>query len=266
MYKLKLGVGIATIVENHVNVNFEYQIRKLKKLGFDSVDIYLTGCRRVDVYDNCLKKMPEYFKIVRENGLIVNGIHMPFGALMDISSPDKTQLNDPLKFAVKIFGVIDNLKPNCYVFHGSGDPVPQQLRQSMKEDLISSLNFLVSKTNIPVAIENLPRTCLLNTTTEIHEILNRVPGLYVCLDTNHFLTEKPEDAIVNLGNVIRTLHIADYDFVDEKHWLPGQGKIDWKKVINALQRIGYDGVFTYELCANYDYEQIKDNYDELFRE
>ena len=97
MYKLKLGVGIATIVENHVNVNFEYQIRKLKKLGFDSVDIYLTGTRRPDVYDKCLEKMPEYFKIARENGLIVNGIHMPFGALMDISSPDKTQLNDSLK-------------------------------------------------------------------------------------------------------------------------------------------------------------------------
>lgn len=264
MYKLKLGVSVNMIYENTVTVNFEHQIKKLKNLGFESVDIVLSGCRRMEVYEKCLKQMPEFIKTVRDNGLVFNGVHMPFGALMDISSPDKKQLKDSLDFAVKIFSVIDELTPNCYIFHGSGDPIPQELRESMKEDLVSSLNFLVRKTNIPVAIENLPRTCLVNTSTELNQLLNRVPGLYVCLDTNHFLTEKTEDAILSIGKVIKTLHVSDFDYVDERHWLPGQGSIDWQKVIKALQQIGYDGVFNYELCSNYDYEQIKDNYEQLF--
>jgi sugar phosphate isomerase/epimerase len=189
---------------------------------------------------------------------------MPFGGLMDISSPDKVQLQNSLDFAVKIFNVIDKLKPNCYIFHGSGEPIPQDLRKGMLEELTNSVNFLTSKTDIPVCIENLPRTCLLNTSKELNEFLKTVPKAYVCLDTNHFLSEKPEDAIINIGKVIKTLHIADYDYLDERHWLPTQGAIDWQKVIGALEKIGYDGVFNYELCPNYDFEQIKENYDKLF--
>ena len=264
MYKLKLGVSVGTIYENTVNVNFEHQILKLKKLGFDSIDLNLFGCRRLSVYDECLNKLPEFFKIVRDNGLIVNGVHMPFGGVMDISTPDKQQLKESLDLAVKIFSVVDKLKPNCYIFHGSGEPIPQNLREEMKDILADSLNFLTSKTDIPVCIENLPRTCLLNTSNELNEFLKVVPKTFVCVDTNHFLTEKTENAIINIGSIIKTLHVSDFDYVDERHWLPGQGSIDWQKVISALEKIGYDGVFNYELCPNYDFEQIKENYDKLF--
>ena len=133
MYKLKLGVSVGTIYENTVNVNFEHQILKLKKLGFDSIDLNLFGCRRLSVYDECLNKLPEFFKIVRDNGLIVNGVHMPFGGVMDISTPDKQQLKESLDLAVKIFNVVDKLKPNCYIFHGSGEPIPQNLREEINK-------------------------------------------------------------------------------------------------------------------------------------
>ena len=41
--------------------------------------------------------------------------------------------------------------------------------------------------------------------------------------------------------------MSDYDLVDERHWLPGEGKINWKNVMAALEKIGYGGSFMYEI-------------------
>ena len=50
-----------------------------------------------------------------------------------------------------------------------------------------------------------------------------------------------------MGDKIITTHISDYDFVDEKHWLPGEGKINWQELYKALLDIGYKGPWLYEL-------------------
>ena len=49
------------------------------------------------------------------------------------------------------------------------------------------------------------------------------------------------------GPLIATLHISDYDFVNERHWFPGEGKIDWRALADGLDAIGYTDAFTYEL-------------------
>lgn len=264
MYKLKLGVSVGLIYENTLNVNFEYQIKNLKSLGFDSVDLNLCGSNKPAVYEQVFNALPDLVKIIIDNGLYLNGVHLPFGAILDISSPDEELAKRSLDFAVKVVKEVDKYSPNCYVLHGSGDGVPNDLRASMLDRLINAVNLLASNTTCTVCVENLPRACLLNTVTEIKQALEKMPNVKICLDTNHFLTEKTEDAILSLGNVIKTTHISDHDYVNERHWLPTQGKIDWQKVIGALEKIGYDGVFNYELCPNYDYQQIKNNFEQLF--
>ena len=77
--------------------------------------------------------------------------------------------------------------------------------------------------------------------------LKEVKGIDVCLDSNHFLKERPETAVLALGKSIKTTHISDYDFVDERHWLPGEGKVVWTALYNALREVGYNGVWMYEL-------------------
>jgi sugar phosphate isomerase/epimerase len=34
--------------------------------------------------------------------------------------------------------------------------------------------------------------------------------------------------------------------VDEKHWLPGKGVLNWPALMQALREIDYKGPFTYE--------------------
>ena len=52
-----------------------------------------------------------------------------------------------------------------------------------------------------------------------------------------------------MGGRIITLHVSDYDFVDERHLLPGEGKNPWGEILRALEEVGYDGRFTYEVRA-----------------
>ena len=51
----------------------------------------------------------------------------------------------------------------------------------------------------------------------------------------------------SLGGKIATVHISDYDFVNERHWLPLEGNIDWAELMKGLDDIGYNGAFMYEV-------------------
>ena len=37
-----------------------------------------------------------------------------------------------------------------------------------------------------------------------------------------------------------------YDRKNERHWLPGEGVIDWTELLSALVESGYEGPFIYE--------------------
>jgi len=120
-------------------------------------------------------------------------------------------------------------------------------------------------TKTPIAVESLPRTCLFNTAAEGIAIIDAIPaGVGACVDVNHFLQEKSEDAVRALGCRILTTHISDHDYVDERHWLPGEngGKIDWMALLAAFEAVGYQGVFNYEATGTLP--EIKENYDRLF--
>ena len=78
------------------------------------------------------------------------------------------------------------------------------------------------------------------------------------------LREYTYEAIDKIGKNILTTHISDYDFVFEKHLIPGhwEGKLDWNMIIRKLEEARYSGVFNYELNA--PLKEVKENYEKLF--
>jgi len=136
------------------------------------------------------------------------------------------------------------------VIHPSSEPIADEDREKRMENCIASMEILtdeVKKYNAQLVVEDLPRSCLGNTSAEILRIVKATGnGLGVCFDTNHLLKEKPEEFAENVGGLIKTLHVSDYDGIDEKHWLPGTGIINWNNVIAALAESGYKGPFMYE--------------------
>ena len=71
----------------------------------------------------------------------------------------------------------------------------------------------------------------------------------VCFDVNHIMNQYPQIPAMTrkLGKRLFTTHISDYNGIDECHWLPGNGVIDWKGFVEALKDIDYRGPFNYEI-------------------
>lgn len=51
----------------------------------------------------------------------------------------------------------------------------------------------------------------------------------------------------------------------ERHWLPGEGKINWKELIAALDSCGYSGVWMYEVNPEKYLTKFFENAHTLFK-
>ena len=261
MHKLRLGRSLSATLPN-----FEERLKEIKQVGFDTIDFDVCGFRKLgDNEDEMIASALELLPTVKEVGLALNAIHIPFGRLWDISTLDEEVRLEAIQKIAAISAKADASMPVCYVIHGSYEPIPIENRTDRLAQLKKSLLELCNLTKTPLAVEILPRTCLLNTAKEAVELVDSLPvQVRVCVDVNHFLQETAEDGVKALGERIITTHISDHDYLDEKHWLPMQGKIDWKKLLKAFEEIGYLGVFNYEVSQDCTPVEIKENYDTLF--
>ncbi len=184
-------------------------------------------------------------------GVRLWSMHMPFTPFetFDISMPKQAQNNIPL--------FMDYIKKaseagvKVFVVHASGEPVEENShraqRISVAKNSLKQLADYAETLGCYIAVEDLPRSCLGNSSQELLELVSAHPNLKVCFDTNHLLGEDILEFIRNVGDKIITTHISDYDFYNERHWLPGEGKIDWQALTNELEKVGYNGYWLYEI-------------------
>ncbi|MDQ3169064.1 MAG: sugar phosphate isomerase/epimerase [Acidobacteriota bacterium] len=75
-------------------------------------------------------------------------------------------------------------------------------------------------------------------------------GHGVCLDTGHaHMMGGVIDAAETLGGHLVTMHIHDNAGRRDDHLVPFQGTIDWSACVMALEKVGYDGVWMFEIAA-----------------
>ena len=88
---------------------------------------------------------------------------------------------------------------------------------------------------------------------EISEIGDNDKYFAVCIDTGHsnkamrFGEPTPADVIRTVGDRVKVLHLNDNDTLTDQHKMPFSGTVDWDDVFDALDEIGYDGVYNMEL-------------------
>lgn len=76
------------------------------------------------------------------------------------------------------------------------------------------------------------------------------PHFGICLDTGHLnLTERDQRGfILRCGKELKALHIADNEGETDQHIMPcGRGTVDFPDVFAALDKVGYDGLYNYEI-------------------
>lgn len=194
-------------------------------------------------------------KNARECGIRLWSFHLPFCPFEqnNIASPDPALRAATVKMQSELLRRAGDMGIGIAIIHPSGEPNAEEQRRDMiaaAKESLAQLAEVGAAAGVTVAVEDLPRTCIGRDSADIRELLTADERLKVCFDTNHLLSEKNRDFIQNVGSKIVTLHVSDYDFIDERHWLPGEGKIDWTELVTELENVGYAGPFLYEVSLN----------------
>lgn len=242
MYKIGLSSGGFKLTED----NF----LKLQKSGIEAIEISM------DESEYCNINYAEVKDLSARYGIKLWSYHLPFAPFetIDPSSLNSDVRKNTTEYFEELIKKGSDIGIDKFIVHPSAEIFSTDKREERLLYSAETLNNLAdraSKYGAVIAVEDLPRDCIGNCSDEILKLISANDKLKVCYDTNHLLNEDNIDFIKKVGEKIITLHISDYDFINERHWLPGEGKIDWSALINALNEVKYNGPWLYEISLEF---------------
>jgi sugar phosphate isomerase/epimerase len=241
--RFSLGVSLHTL-------DPEQRLDTMEILGGSSV-------KAVELWEPTFDK--DEFQVEKSRrALIAAGVeprtvHADFGSRLDISSPDPAIRAAGIQAIDVALRLAVGIGASIVIVHPSYEPISDDTRDAHMTHArqgIGIITDMVRDAGCRVAIELLPRTCLGRSAAELLSLLEGmdVETAGVCLDTNHLMEgfASLSEVVRSLGRRLFALHCSDYDGVDEKHWPPLRGVIDWAAFLSALEAIGYSGPIHYE--------------------
>ena len=116
---------------------------------------------------------------------------------------------------------------------------------------IAELAPVAAEIGAVLCVENLPRTCLGRNGQEMMALIDGFDNVGICFDVNHLLYQSHADFLNSIEKgTIKTVHISDYNFTDERHLIPGEGDIEWAPVWKGIRDNGYKGIMMFECFGN----------------
>ncbi len=139
------------------------------------------------------------------------------------------------------------------------DPTPNDLCDRRAREAIGKLVPLAEKLKVSLNIENIFFNGYLMTPDEMNRFVDHFQSEYVKIhfDTgNIMMFQFPEHWIPILGERIKNVHLKEFtkkgtDFSLETFRPLLDGTTDWPAVIEAFDRVGYDGYLTFEYFHPY---------------
>jgi len=227
----------------------------------------LTGCR-TDEFDGFEIRSKEIFKTASDFGVTIRSVHLPFYPTIDPASEIESRRKLFVDMQSELIKICADRGAQIAVVHPSSEPYTEEKRAKNLEFAIDSLGNIneVAKANgIKLAVENLPRSCIARDCIEIRKISEALPDAYFCFDSNHSLIDSNLDIITAMGSRIIATHISDYEFIDEMHLFPGEGKCRWQDIMKKLEEVGYSGTWNYEIkdCSSVPAGKFRNNFENL---
>jgi sugar phosphate isomerase/epimerase len=227
------------------------QLKRIKDAGIEWVEVTCNSFQRKIPEAEWETRAENIRKIIADLGLKVWSCHLPFSGTLDISVLDDAQRAKNVELQKRMIRLCgEKYHPKRLVLHPSSEPIAEGDRAKRLENARASIGELLPvarEIGAVLCIENLPRTCLGRVTSEMKYLIEPYPEVMVCFDVNHLLIETHAKYFADLGERIGNVHISDYDRIDERHALPGDGVIDWPALHYMLRLSGYDGIFMHEV-------------------
>jgi len=218
--------------------------------GFDGVELIVLAPRLLDVKSIRAQ--------VAERDLAVSAISTGLAAWLEglsmtsisprIRRATRKRLCEDMDFAAELGGA----RVTIGSIRGAGGEKPARDELKLLQQELSFLADCARERGIVLNLEPINRyeTSLLNTTDSALALLDEMgnpDAVGILYDTFHSNIEDVDmiEAIRTCGGRLSHVHLAD-----SNRRLPGEGHVDFARIIAALREIGYDGFVSLEtLCA-----------------
>lgn len=231
-------------------------LETVREGGFNLIEV-CSFPAHLDYHD--LDAVRRAAKRIEELGLEPYSFHAPFADHIDISSPNPDQRNLGMQEILRAAEAATILQVRYFVIHPgpehTGRPGCQELIQRM-ENVAGVLNKVATRCRelgIGCVLENKLPHLLFGTTSDILWILGAMNTVHIgtCLDTGHaYLSGDIYNVMHKLSGHLQMIHANDNAGNYDDHKPPGEGNIDWERLLAELAEIGFRGAIILEIAGN----------------
>lgn len=235
--------------------------------GFDAVEVFAVA-DHFDYHDRrAAVALAEWLDDTR---LQLHSMHAPIAAKyvngkwqdgLSLASADDGRRKAAVSETLAALDVAAALPYRVLVVH-CGVPQPHAAPgDNHRGSLVRSLEELspvAQHYGVRLAVEVIPNE--LSTPSALVDLIESdidASGLGICLDAGHArMMGDVVEAIETCSGHVITTHLHDNRGRTDDHLVPGKGVIDWDAATLAFQKVGYDGVWMFELAVAADRKRI----------
>lgn len=181
-------------------------------------------------------------QLVRNMDLVLENLHVPYNKSSELWSEHESVRSEFIQRHIRWLNDCANYHIPMMVMHlteSVSPPKPNGYGAKSFRELVK----VAEELGVMIAIENTRRS------DNVPYLLSEIQSDYLgfCYDSSHhFLSDKQDyKSLENFGERLVTTHLSDNDGLEDRHWLPEHGIIDWVMVAKHFPA-DYRGCLTLE--------------------
>lgn len=179
--------------------------------------------------------------LAEEHGMSIDSLHAPYGPKHDISYFDsEARMASVCRIALAMASAVE-LGAKTVILHLQSWPTDARLQDA--DSLLRSLEALVETAEnmqIRLAAENLPGEVA---NLFLHRALAefKSDNFGFCYDSSHdqLGPGRPYEVLEKFADRLFAVHLSDNDGLEDRHWIPFTGVVDWERVCFILHEARY---------------------------
>ncbi|MGV3661449.1 MAG: sugar phosphate isomerase/epimerase family protein [Prosthecobacter sp.] len=233
-------------------------LEAIRESGFDEIEV-CSFPQHLEFRDE--HEVRRAAAAMRSFGMRAVSFHAPFADRIDITSPDDGVREAAVQELLRACEAAACLGSGHVVLHPGpereGRPPDAEFVERMRHAAVS-LNRIAARCcelGVSLLLENMLAHLMFGHVRDMMYLLGEIKTYDVgtCLDTGHAHLAREMDVVIQkLSGHLKMVHVND-NFGDwDAHLPPGEGSIEWPRVMQELRRHGFRGGLVLELAGGKD--------------
>jgi sugar phosphate isomerase/epimerase len=236
--------------------------------GFECVEVFATRTH-FDYHDGAaVRALAEWLDDTR---LTLHSVHAPitaslsqgrWGETFSTAVGDEERRGKTLAEVEAALAMAQTIPFGYLVVHlGVPDPLKSAAGENSRDAArrsVEAIYQMAQRAGVQIALEVIPNA--LSTPESLVRLIEddlEDISVGICVDVGHaHMMGDVGDAIEACSGHITTTHLHDNRGRSDDHLAPGQGSIDWPATLMELQKVGYDGVWMFEVANTSDAKTV----------